>query len=131
MTTTRDGEGANRSDATGEGPLSARGGVDELRARFRTQGRQGVAEGRRSDARQARGTYAAGAGLVAALCLVAIVVRLGRGDAAGIWVATYAVGVVVAGLGAALARIGRTRWAMWVTCIAVAVASLGDGPAFR
>ena len=131
MTATRDGEGANRPDTTGEGPLSSRGGVDELRTRFRTQGRRGVAEGRRRDARQARGTYAAGAGLVAALCLVAVVVRLGKGDGAGIWVATYVVGVVVAGLGAGLARSGRTRWAMWVTCIAVAVASLGDGPAFR
>ncbi|MEW2402678.1 hypothetical protein [Streptomyces sp. NPDC046862] len=74
--------------------------------------------------------YAGLAGLVAALCLVLIVVRLSRGDALGVWAATYAVGVVVSGLGAALARSGRTRWAMAVTCMAVAVASLGDNPAF-
>lgn len=131
MTTRRGGEGADGPDTTGAEPLSSQGGVDELRARFQVQGRTGLAEGRRRDAWQARRTYAVGAGLVVVLCLVAMVVRLGRGDAVGIWVAAYAVGVVVAGLGAVLARSGRTRWAFWVTCIAVATASLGDGPAFR
>jgi hypothetical protein len=72
-----------------------------------------------------------GAGLVAVMCCVLIVVRLGRGDAVGAWVAMYAAGVVISGVGAVLARIGRTRWAMAVTCTAVALASLGDNPAFR
>lgn len=75
--------------------------------------------------------YEAFAGLVAVICLALIVVRLSRGDAVGVWVATYAVGVVASGLGAVLARNGRTRWAMAATCIAVALASLGDNPAFR
>jgi hypothetical protein len=66
--------------------------------------------------------------MVGGLCLVAAVVRLGRGDTVGVWVATYAAGVVVSGLGAVLARSGRTRWALWVTCIAVALASLGENP---
>ncbi|WP_251063028.1 MULTISPECIES: hypothetical protein [unclassified Streptomyces] len=75
--------------------------------------------------------YAAFAGLVAVVCLVLIVVRLGGGDALGVWVLTYAVGVALSGWGFVLARIGRTGWAMVVTCIAAALAGLGDSPAFR
>ncbi len=75
--------------------------------------------------------YAALAGLVAVICLVLIGVRLGQGDALGVWVATYAVGVALGGWGFVLARIGHTRWAMMVTCIAAALAGLGDSPAFR
>ncbi|MEU9287120.1 hypothetical protein AB0D57_20995 [Streptomyces sp. NPDC048275] len=129
--TTHDGEAANRPDRTDGQPLSSGGGADELRTQFQAQGRLGLVEGRRRDARQARRMYVAFAGLVAVMCLVLIVVRLGRGDAVGVWVVTYAVGVVVSGSGAVLARIGRTRWAMAVACIAVALASLGDNPTFR
>jgi hypothetical protein len=71
------------------------------------------------------------AGLAAVICLALIVVRLGRGDGVGVWLATYGLGVVLSGSGAVLARSGRTRWAMVVTCVAVALASLGDSPAFR
>ncbi|WP_246101703.1 hypothetical protein [Streptomyces cyaneus] len=105
--------------------------ADELRAQFQAQGRPGLAEDRRRGARQARGMYAALAGLVAVICLVLIGVRLGQGDALGVWVATYAVGVALGGWGFVLARIGHTRWAMMVTCIAAALAGLGDSPAFR
>ncbi|KUO14738.1 hypothetical protein AQJ91_45300 [Streptomyces dysideae] len=115
----------------GERPLSSGAGADELRARFQAQGRPGLVESRRRDARQARRMYVAFAGLVAVICLVLIVVRLGKGDAVGVWTATYAVGVVVSGSGAVLARNGRTRRAMAVTCVAAAVASLGDSPMFR
>ncbi|TXS42010.1 hypothetical protein EAO75_34055 [Streptomyces sp. uw30] len=112
-------------------PLSSRASADELRAEFQAQGRPGLAEQRRRDARQARGMYAAFAGLVAVVCLVLIVVRLVQGDALGVWVATYAVGVALGGWGFVLARISHTRWAMMVTCIAGALAGLGDSPAFR
>lgn len=80
---------------------------------------------------QARWTYAALAGLVAVVCLVISVVRLGKGDTVGAWVAMYALGVALSGWGFALARIGRTRWAMAVTCIGAALAGLGDSPAFH
>ena len=129
--TTHGGEAADIPDGTSEQPLSAGVSADELRAQFQAQGRPGLVESRRRDARQARRMYGAFAALVAVICLALIVVRLGRGDAAGVWVATYAVSVVVSGAGAVLARIGRTRWAMAVTCIAAAVASVGDSPAFR
>lgn len=125
------GDAANGLDGTG-GPAAASGvSADELRARFQDQGRPGLAEDRGHDARRARGMYAALAGLVAVICLVLIVVRLVGGDALGAWVATYAVGVAVSGWGFVLARIGRTRWAMAVTCVAAALAGLGDSPAFR
>ncbi|MFE9024431.1 hypothetical protein ACFYNL_38605 [Streptomyces sp. NPDC007808] len=75
--------------------------------------------------------YAAVAGLVAVVCLVLLAVRLGQGDALGVWVATYAAGVLLGGWGFVLARIGHTRWAMMVACVAVALAGLGDSPAFR
>jgi hypothetical protein len=129
--TTHGGEAADMPDGTGERPLPSGVSADELRAQFQAQGRPGLVESRRRDARQARRMYAAFAGLVAVTCLVLIVVRLGSGDAVGVWTATYAVGVVVSGSGAVLARNGRTRWAMAVTCIAAAVASLGDSPMFR
>ncbi|WP_329532113.1 hypothetical protein OG568_16390 [Streptomyces sp. NBC_01450] len=129
--TTHGGEAANSPDRPGEQPLSPGRSAEELRAQFQAQGRPGLAEGRRRDARQVRAMYAAFAGLLAAVCLVLIVVRLGGGDALGVWVATYAVGVVLSGWGFALARIGHTRWAMTVTCIGAALAGLGDSPAFR
>lgn len=75
--------------------------------------------------------YAALAGLVVVICLGLAVVRLGRGDGVGVWAATYAVGAVLGGWGFALARSGRTRWAMVVICVAGALAGLGDNPAFR
>lgn len=128
--TTHDGDAANRQDATGGRPLSSGASADELRAQFQTQGRLGLAAERRRDVRQARGRYAAFAGLVAVVCLVLIGVRLGQGDALGVWVATYAVGVALGGWGFVLARIGHTRWAMMVACIAAALAGLGDSPAF-
>ncbi|WP_210592880.1 hypothetical protein [Streptomyces sp. GESEQ-35] len=129
--TTHDGEAANRPDGTGEQPLSSGVSTDELRAQFQAQGRPGLAESRRRDARQARGMYAAFAGLVAVVCLVLIVVRLAGGDALGVWVATYAVGMAFSGWGFVLARMGHTRWAMMVTCIGAALAGIGDSPAFR
>ncbi|MBT2421259.1 hypothetical protein J7F01_33895 [Streptomyces sp. ISL-22] len=129
--TTHGGQGANRPDGTAGQPLSSGTSTEELRARFQAQGRPGLEEDRRRDARQARGMYAAFAGLVAVVCLVLIVVRLGGGDALGVWVLTYAVGVALSGWGFVLARIGRTGWAMVVTCIAAALAGLGDSPAFR
>ncbi|WP_254389576.1 hypothetical protein [Streptomyces sp. AC550_RSS872] len=138
--TTHDGNAANRSDGTGRSDGSARSGgrplssgasTDELRAGFRAQGRSEVVEEGRRDARQARGMYAGFAGLVAVTCLVLIVVRLGQGDALGVWVATYAVGVALGGWGFVLGRIGHTRWAMLVTCIGAALAGLGDSPVFR
>ncbi|NUP14553.1 MAG: hypothetical protein HOZ81_00285 [Streptomyces sp.] len=133
MTTHGDETAANRPGGTGGQPLSSGSGVsaDELRAQFQEQGRPGLVESRRRDVRQARWTYAALAGLVAVVCLVLIVVRLAQGDAAGVWVATYAVGVALGGWGFVLARIGHTRWAMMVTCIGAALAGLGDSPAFR
>ncbi|MFJ8633087.1 hypothetical protein [Streptomyces sp. NPDC093568] len=103
----------------------------QLRARFRAQGRAELAEGRERDARRARGLYAALAGLAAVVCLGLIVVRLGGGDAGGVWVASYAVGAVLSGCGYVLARRGRTRWAMVVVCVAVALAGVGDSPALR
>lgn len=127
-------DGSNGSigaDGSGLRSPSSRASADELRAEFQAQGRPGLAEGRRRDARQARGMYAAFAGLVAVVCLVLIVVRLVQGDALGVWVATYAVGVALGGWGFVLARIGHTRWAMMVTCIAAALAGLGDSPVFR
>jgi hypothetical protein len=75
--------------------------------------------------------YAAFAGLVALICLALTVVRLIQGEAFGVWVATYSMGVALGGWGFVLARIGHTRWAMMVTCIAGALAGLGDSPAFR
>ncbi|MDF3140174.1 MULTISPECIES: hypothetical protein [unclassified Streptomyces] len=128
---THGGEAEKRPDRLGEQPLSSGVSTDELRAQFEAQGRPGLAEGRRRDARQARGMYAALAGLVAVVCLVLIGVRLGQGDALGVWVATYAMGVALGGWGFVLARIGHTRWAMMVTCIAGVLAGLGDSPAFR
>ncbi|GAA3582904.1 hypothetical protein [Streptomyces osmaniensis] len=107
------------------------GDGEELRERFRAQGRADLEEARRRDARRARGMHVAFAGLVVVVCLGLTVVRLGAGDAAGVWVASYAVGAVLGGLGFLLARGGRTRWAVVVICVAVAVASLGDSPAFR
>ena len=88
-------------------------------------------ESRRRDVAQARWTYAALAGLVAVICLVLTAVRLGRGDAVGVWAAMYAVGAALSGWGFVLARIGRTRWAMAVTCVGAALAGLGDSPAFH
>jgi hypothetical protein len=129
--TTHGGDAASRPDGTGEQPPPSGATVDELRARFQGQDRQGLAEGRRRETRQARRTYVAFAGLAAVICLVLMVVRLGRGEEVGLWVATYGLGVVLSGAGAVLARAGRTRWAMAVTCVAVALASLGDSPAFR
>ncbi|OAH14359.1 hypothetical protein [Streptomyces jeddahensis] len=129
--TAHGGDSATRPDRTGGQPLSSGGSTEELRAQFQARGRPGLAEDRRRDARQARRMYAAFAGMVAVICLVLIVVRLGRGDAMGVWVATYAVGGGVSGVGAVLARSGRTRWALAVTCVAVALASLGDSPTFR
>lgn len=128
---THGGEAAKWQDRPGEQPLSARAGADELRAEFQAQGRPGLAEERRRDARQARGLYALFTGLVAVVCLVLIVVRLVQGDALGVWVATYAMGVALGGWGFVLARIGHTRWAMMVACIAAALAGIGDSPAFR
>ncbi|MFF0733926.1 hypothetical protein ACFYVK_20150 [Streptomyces chartreusis] len=107
------------------------GDGEELRARFRAQGRADLEGGRRREARRARGMHVAFAGLVVVVCLGLTVVRLGAGDAAGVWVASYAVGAVLGGLGFLLARGGRTRWAVVVIGVAVAVASLGDSPAFR
>ncbi|MFF1319394.1 hypothetical protein ACFVZZ_08145 [Streptomyces chartreusis] len=107
------------------------GDGEELRERFRVQGRADLEVGRRRDARRARGRHVAFAGLVVVVCIGLTVVRLGAGDAAGVWVASYAVGAVLGGLGFLLARGGRTRWAVVVICVAVAVASLGDSPAFR
>ncbi|MFH8697587.1 hypothetical protein ACWGKK_28035 [Streptomyces chartreusis] len=107
------------------------GDGEELRERFRAQGRADLEVGRRRDARRARGMHVAFAGLVVVVCIGLTVVRLGAGDAAGVWVASYAVGAVLGGLGFLLARGGRTRWAVVVICVAVAVASLGDSPAFR
>ncbi|MFE5817376.1 hypothetical protein ACFQ6S_28760 [Streptomyces sp. NPDC056479] len=107
------------------------GGDDELRARFRAGARAGLAEQREGDERRARGMYAAFAGLAAVVCLGLIVVRLGGGDAGGVWVASYAVGAVLGGCGFVLARRGRTRWAMVVVCVAVALAGIGDSPALR
>ena len=127
--TTYGGEGTSRPDGTGEQRLSHGVGTDELRARFQGQGRQGLAEGRRRDARRARRTYAAFAGLAAVICLVLTVVRLGKGDSVGVWVVAYGLGAILSAAGAVLARGGRTRWAMAATC--VALASLGDSPAFR
>ncbi|MGW1958240.1 hypothetical protein ACWCPI_36765 [Streptomyces sp. NPDC001920] len=129
--TTQGGDAANSADGTGGRPLGSGESADELRARFHSQGRPALAEQRRRDVRQARGMYAAFAGLVAVVCLVLLAVRLGQGDALGVWVATYAVGVVLGGWGFVLARIGHTRWAMMVACVAVALAGLGDSPAFR
>ncbi|MFJ1871242.1 hypothetical protein [Streptomyces sp. KS_5] len=107
------------------------GDGEELRERFRAQGRADLEVGRRRDARRARGMHVAFAGLVVVVCIGLTVVRLGAGDAAGVWVASYAMGAVLGGLGFLLARGGRTRWAVVVICVAVAVASLGDSPAFR
>lgn len=132
--TTGSGGAANRPEGTGGQPLSSgSSGVsaDDLRARFDAQGRSGLVEERRRDARQARGKYAVFAGLVAVVCLALIVVRLGQGDALGVWVATYGVGVALGGWGFVLARAGHTRWAMMVACIGAALAGLGDSPAFR
>jgi hypothetical protein len=132
--TTHGGNAANSPDgASGPGgrPLSSGASTDELRAEFQAQGRPGLAEERRRDARQARGMYTAFAGLVAVVCLVLIVVRLVQGDALGVWIATYAMGVALGGWGFVLARIGHTRWAMMVACIGAALAGLGDSPAFR
>ncbi|WP_244187888.1 hypothetical protein [Streptomyces regalis] len=107
--------------------------ADELRSQFQAQGGRGpgLVEERRREARQARGVYAAVAGLVAVVCLVLIGVRLGQGDALGVWIATYAMGAALGGWGFVLARIGHTRWAMMVTCIGGALAGLGDSPAFH
>ncbi|GHH31635.1 hypothetical protein [Streptomyces lanatus] len=106
-------------------------GDGRLRARFQAQGRAELAERRERDARRARGMYAALAGLATVVCLGLIVVRLGRGESGGVWVGTYAVGGVLSGCGFVLARRGRTRWAMVVVCVAVALAGLGDSPALR
>lgn len=125
------GNAASRSDGSDRRPLSSRASTDELRAEFQAQGRSELVEEGRRDARQARGMYAGLAGLVAVTCLVLIVVRLGQGDALGVWVATYAVGVALGGWGFVLGRIGHTRWAMMVTCIGAALAGLGDSPVFR
>ncbi|MFE0257215.1 hypothetical protein [Streptomyces sp. NPDC059010] len=128
-------ETANTPDGTGGRPFSSASGAsvsaDELRAQFQAQGRPGLVENRRRDARQARWTYAAFAGLVAVVCLVLTAMRFGRGDAAGAWVALYALGVALSSWGFVLARIGRTRWALAVTCIGAALAGLGDSPAFH
>ncbi|MGP4013439.1 hypothetical protein [Streptomyces sp. 4N124] len=129
--TTHGDEVTNGPDGTGGGPLSSGVSADELRAQFEAQGQPGLAEERRRDARQARGLYAVFAGVVAVACLVLMLVRLGQGDALGVWVATYAVGVACGGWGFVLARSGHTRWAMMVTCIGVALAGVGDSPAFR
>ncbi|MEV6173918.1 hypothetical protein AB0L99_37610 [Streptomyces sp. NPDC051954] len=129
--TAHGGEAANGPEGTGEQSLSPEVSADELRVQFEAQGRPGLAESRRRDARQARGLYAAFAGLVAVVCLVLMAVRLGGGDALGVWVATYAVGAAFSGWGFVLARIGHTRWAMMVTCVGAALAGLGDSPAFR
>jgi hypothetical protein len=131
--TTHGGNAANRSDETGGHPLSSGPGVsaEQLRAQFQAQGRPGLAQEQRREARQARGVYAVVAGFVAVVCLVLIGVRLGQGDALGVWTATYAVGVALGGWGFVLARIGHTRWAMMVTCIGGALAGLGDSPAFH
>ncbi|KUN96074.1 hypothetical protein [Streptomyces caeruleatus] len=132
--TTHGGNAANRSgglSGSGGHPLSSGASTDELRAGFQDQGRSELVEEGRREARQARGMYAGFAGLVAVTCLVLIVVRLGQGDALGVWVATYAVGVALGGWGFVLARIGHTRWAMMVTCIGVALAGVGDSPVFR
>lgn len=128
--TTHGGNAANTPDGTGRPPSSG-ASTDELRAEFQDQGRAGLAQERRRGARQARGMYAAFAGLVAVVCLVLIAVRLVQGDAFGVWVATYAMGVALGGWGFVLARIGHTRWAMMVACIGAALAGLGDSPAFR
>ncbi|MGI5378628.1 hypothetical protein ACQEV2_31135 [Streptomyces sp. CA-251387] len=131
--TTHGGEAANSPDGAGGQPVSSGSGVsaDELRAQFQAQGRPGLVESRRRDVAQARWTYAAFAGLIAFVCLALIVVRLVRGDAVGAWVALYAVGAALSGWGFVLARIGRTRWAMAVSCIGAALAGLGDSPAFH
>ncbi|MFE6625053.1 hypothetical protein [Streptomyces sp. NPDC057740] len=132
--TTHGGNAANRSGGSsglGGHPLSSRTSTDELRTEFQAQGRSELVEEGRREARQARGMYAGFAGLVAVTCLVLIVVRLGQGDALGVWVATYAVGVALGGWGFVLGRIGHTRWAMMVTCIGVALAGVGDSPVFR
>ncbi|MGF0169770.1 hypothetical protein ACQF36_04340 [Streptomyces sp. Marseille-Q5077] len=132
--TTGSGGAANRPEGTGGQPHSSGSSgasADELRAQFHGQGRAGLVEERRRDARQARGMYAAIAGLVAVVCLGLMVVRLGQGDALGVWVATYGVGVALGGWGFVLARTGHTRWAMMVTCIGGALAAVGDSPAFR
>ncbi|MFE7272678.1 hypothetical protein [Streptomyces sp. NPDC057623] len=129
--TTHGGNAANRSDGSGGRPLSAGASADELRAEFQAQGRTGLTEERRRVARQARGLYTAFAGLVAVVCLALIGVRLVQGDALGVWVATYAMGGALGGWAFVLARIGHTRWAMMVTCIAAALAGIGDSPAFR
>ncbi|MET9832341.1 hypothetical protein ABZ078_24265 [Streptomyces sp. NPDC006385] len=129
--TTQGGDAVNRPDGTGGRPLTSEASAEELRAQFQAQGRPGLAEQRRRDVRQARGVYAGLAGLVAVVCLVLIVVRLGQGDALGVWVATYAMGVALGGWSFVLARMGHTRWAMMVTCIAAALAGVGDSPAFH
>ncbi|KUM67699.1 hypothetical protein [Streptomyces curacoi] len=129
--TTHGGEATNRPDETGGQPRSSGVSADELRAQFQAQDRQGLAEDSRRDARQARGVYAVLPGLVAVICLVLTVVRLVGGDVVGAWVALYAVGAALSGWGFVLARIGRTRWAMAVTCIGGALAGIGDSAAFR
>ncbi|MFJ7078872.1 hypothetical protein [Streptomyces sp. NPDC098781] len=132
--TTGYGDAEDRPDETRGahgGPRSSVAPQEELRAQFQTQGQPELAESRQRDVRKARGAYAAFAGLVAVVCLVLGVVRLGQGDALGVWVGTYAMGFVLGGWGFVLARIGHTRWAMMVACIGAALAGLGDSPAFR
>ncbi|WP_234310597.1 hypothetical protein [Streptomyces sp. NRRL S-474] len=132
--TTHGGDAVNgpvEPEGPGGRPLFFETSTDELRTKLQGQGRPELAEQRRREMRRTRAMYAALAGLVAVVCLVMMGVRLGQGDALGVWVATYGVGVALGGWGFVLARMGHTRWAMMVTCIAGALAGIGDSPAFR
>ncbi|MGW0611932.1 hypothetical protein [Streptomyces sp. NPDC002788] len=68
----------------------------------------------------------AAGGLVALVCLVALVGRLGSGTQAGVGTVMYGLALVLAGTSVELARRTRTRWAMMAIIFAAAGASLAD-----
>ncbi|MYW69542.1 hypothetical protein GTY65_36570 [Streptomyces sp. SID8379] len=112
-------------------PMSRQERVERMRARFQDRGRPGIAADSRRDARQTRRIYLPLATAASVICLVLIGVRLQRGDAVGLWLALYAVGALVSGAGALLAKRGHTRWALASVAVGVGLAGLGDAPTMQ
>ncbi|MFD7297889.1 hypothetical protein ACFV9W_31785 [Streptomyces sp. NPDC059897] len=103
---------------------------EELRSRFRGQGRPGLTMDRPRAARQARRVSAGISALIAFVAIALTGIRLGQGSAPGPWTALYLAGGVISGFGVLLARLGRTRCAFAAICVGAGVAIVGDGPMF-
>ncbi|TJZ56872.1 hypothetical protein FCH28_05010 [Streptomyces piniterrae] len=105
--------------------------AEQLRAGFQQQGIPGIAEDTARQDRQKRLAYTVIAVFVTLLGLVLAIVRLSRGHQVGTWTGLYSAGIVLAGLGAVLARRASTRLTYAAVLVGAALLGVGDAVAGR